>query len=115
MSRHLPIVILSVNPELIEGSALKAIEAETIDVYGKQLQKSVQLPEIEMKILSFVNEKNVSNSLVSFKDITMNFSITKPTTRAKLRRLAALGLLSVEKRGRHKSLKITSAGRRIIQ
>ncbi len=108
------IIILSLNPELIEESKLKAIEAETIDLYGKHLRKKVELSDLEMDILKYANEKNVTNKLVSYKDITNNFKITKPTTRVKINKLQGLGLLQVEQKGRFKSLKITSAGRRII-
>lgn len=111
---HECIVILSVNPELVEDSQLKALEAETIDLYGKHLRKKVELTEMEMNILNYINENNIVNKLVSYKDITNNFKITKPTTRVKINKLQGLGLLQIEQRGRFKSLKITSAGRRII-
>lgn len=108
------IIILSVNPELIEEQQLKSIEAEAIDLYGKHLRKTVELSDLEMNILKFINEKNITNKLASYKDITNNFKITKPTTRVKINKLQSLGLLQVDQKGRFKSLKITSAGRRII-
>ncbi len=111
---HDCIIILSLNPELIEESKLRAIEAETIDLYGKHLQKKVDLSDLEMNILKYINEKNITNKLASYKDITENFKITKPTTRVKINKLQIFGLLQVEQKGRFKSLRITSAGRRII-
>ena len=114
ISAHNSIAILSINPELVEGSQLKAIETETIDLYGKHLRNKVELSDIEMDILQYINERNVVSKLASYKDITGNFRITKPTTRAKIAKLQNLGLLTVEQKGRFKSLKITSAGRRII-
>lgn len=109
-SAHDCIVILSVNPLLINEPQFKAIEAESIDLYGKQL-----LSDMEMNILTYINEKNTSNRLASYNDITNNFNITKPTTRVKIEKLQRLWLLSIEQKGRFKSLKITSAGRRIIK
>ncbi len=111
---HDCIIILSVNPDLVEEQQLKAIEAETVDLYGKHLKKRIELTELEMKVLRFVNENNVFSKLVSYKDITREFKITKPTTRVKISKLQGLGLLQIEQRGRFKSLKITSAGRRIM-
>ncbi|MDP7180590.1 MAG: DUF835 domain-containing protein [Candidatus Woesearchaeota archaeon] len=111
---HETIIILSVNPDLVEESKLKAIESETIDLYGKHLKERVELSELEMNVLKFVNENNVTNRLVSYKDITIKFNITKPTTRVKIRKLEHLNLLTVNQKGRFKSIKITSAGRRII-
>ena len=112
---HECIIIIAVNPELIEEPQLKAIEAETIDLYGKHLKGKAELTGMEMKILRYVNDKNIINNLASYKDITDEFGITKPTTRARISRLQGLGLLQVEQRGRFKSLKVTSAGRRIIK
>ncbi|MBR9699340.1 DUF835 domain-containing protein [Candidatus Woesearchaeota archaeon] len=108
------IIILSLNPSLVTDNALKAIEAEAIDVYGKQLKKGIDLPDSEMNILHYINDKNIKNQLASYSDITSQFKITKPTTRVKINKLQGLGLVQVERRGRYKSLRITSAGRRII-
>ena len=114
ISTHNSIAILSVNPDLVNASSLKTIESETVDLYGKHLRNKVELSDIEMNILQYINEKNIVSKLASYKDITGNFKITKPTTRAKIAKLQNLGLLTVEQKGRFKSLKITSAGRRII-
>ena len=108
------IIILSINPDLVGEPQLKSIEAETVDLYGKHLRSKVELSDIEMEILKFVNGRNVINKLISYKDITNNFKITKPTTRVKIGKLQNLGLLQVEQKGRFKSLRITSAGRRLI-
>ena len=114
ISTHNSIAILSVNPDLVNASSLKTVESETVDLYGKHLRNKVELSDIEMNILQYINEKNIVSKLASYKDITGNFKITKPTTRAKIAKLQNLGLLTVEQKGRFKSLKITSAGRRII-
>lgn len=114
VQNHECIIIMSLNPELIDESKLKAIEVETIDLFGKYLKQKIALSEIEMNILNFINESNVTNKLVSYKDITDNFNITKPTTRVKISNLQSLCLVLVEQRGRFKSLKITSSGRKLI-
>ncbi|MBI4447950.1 DUF835 domain-containing protein [Candidatus Woesearchaeota archaeon] len=108
------IIILSANPSLIKESQIKAIEAETVDLYGKHLSKGIELSELELGALNYINEKNINNKLVSYKDITKNFNITKPTTRAKIKNLQKMGLIQVEQKGRFKSLKATSTGRRIL-
>jgi len=108
------IVIISANPELVSEDKLKVIAADTIDLYGKHLKNKIELADNEMEMLKLINEKNIVNKLVSYKDITENFKITKPTTRVKINKLQGLGLLQVDQRGRFKSLKITSAGRKII-
>ena len=108
------IIILSINQEVIEESKVKAIEAETIDLYGSHLRKKVELTDMEMNILKLINEGNIKNKLVSYKDITQGFKITKPTTRVKINKLQGLGLIQIEQKGRFKTLKITSSGRKII-
>lgn len=108
------IMIISANPGLVEESKLKRIEIEAVDIYGRHLRKGAELSDMEMNILKYINDSNVINRLVSYKDITDNFKITKPTTRVKISRLQGLGLLQVEQRGRFKSLKITSSGRRMM-
>ena len=113
-SAHQCIIILSVNPVLLDERHLHAIEAETIDLYGTHLRKKIELADMEIDILRYINERNMSNKLASYGNITNNFNITKPTTRVKIDKLQKLGLLLIEQKGRFKSLKITSAGRRII-
>ena len=114
VSLHDSIIILSVNGELLDSPKLKVLESLTVDVYGRDLKQKVELTEIEKEILRLINDKNNRNELISFKDITQRFNITKPTTRVKIRKLLALGLIQVETNGRFKSLRITSRGRRII-
>ena len=111
---HQCIIIISAHEDALEERQLKAIEAEAIDLYGKHLKAKVALPEQEMNILKYINDQNVMNKLVSFKDITQQFNITKPTTRVKIDKLKQLGLVDIDQRGRFKALKITSSGRRIL-
>ena len=108
------IIILAANSKLLKASDMDILNAETIDLFGSHLKKSVNLTEQELKMLSFINERNIENRLVSYKDITSNFNITKPTTRAKIAHLQRLNLIMIEPRGRFKSIKITSLGRSML-
>lgn len=108
------VIILSLNPDIVSDSELKSIQAESIDLYGKHLKENIDLQEMELEMLKFINERNINNKLVSYKDITNKFDITKPTTRSKIKNLQSLGLLNVEQKGRYKTLKITSSGRKIL-
>ena len=112
---HESIIIVSLNPDAVDPRLMRSIEAETIDILGKELRRKTDLTPMESDILAFINIQNVQNRLVSFKDITAKFRITKPTTRAKVSRLQGIGLVQVEQRGRFKSLKVTSAGRRMLR
>ncbi|MBI4454142.1 DUF835 domain-containing protein [Candidatus Woesearchaeota archaeon] len=112
---HESIIILSLNPDIVDEQKLKAIQSEAIDLYGKHLAQGAELTEIELSALRFINENNIYNRLVSYKDITEKFNITKPTTRVKIAKLQNMGLLQIDQKGRFKSLKITSTGRKIIR
>ena len=86
-----------------------------VESKNEDLDKTnIELSEIEMNILEFINSSNETNRLVTYKDITKKFNITKPTTRSKIKRLHGLGLLTVEQQGRFKSLNITTVGKNII-
>ena len=111
---HNTIILLSVNPDVIQDKELKQIEAETADVYADVSDSNIQLDDMQFRILSFINQNNINNKLVSYKDITNTFNITKPTTRAKIKQLRDAGLIRVEQKGRYKALMITSAGRRLL-
>ncbi len=111
---HPSIVLLSVNAELMEKSHLAALEAFTMDIYGRSLRDGISLPPMEKEIIRFINDSNIRNTLVSYKDITAHFDITKPTTRVKIFHLQQLGLVAVEPRGRFKSLRATSKGRALL-
>ena len=100
-------------PELIEPGQMKALEAEAIDLFGRK--PAAELSDQEIEMLRLINEGNVTNRLVSFTHLTQRFGITKPTTRKRVARFQQLGLVQVEQRGRTKSLKITSAGRKMLE
>ncbi|HIH38627.1 DUF835 domain-containing protein [Candidatus Woesearchaeota archaeon] len=111
---HDCIIIIAAQPKLLTEDQLSLLSEETEDPFGKQLGK-ITLSELEKNILAYINEGNISNKLVTFKHITSHFSITKPTTRVKISRLAYLGLVMIEQQGRYKSLRITSSGRKLLK
>ncbi len=112
VARRKCVVIISANPAVIPKEQMEAFSAETIDLFGGRAGAGLSKDEAEL--LSFVNEGNVASRLVSYTDVTEQLGITKPTARAKIRRLQDAGFLSVEKVGRVKAVRITSLGRKII-
>ncbi len=115
ISQNNCIIILSINTSITKDEEFSLINSEAIDLYGKHLSNNVNLSEMELEILNLVNINNNMNKIISFKDITNKFNITKPTTRTKVKRLQALGLINIELKGRVKCIKITSIGRKIIK
>jgi len=114
VQHHECIILLALDPELLSPQQLKNLESESVDIYGTSLKQKVVLDELERGILNFINEKNIINQLISYKDITSTFNITKPTTRARISKLQRMGMLKVDQQGRFKSLKLTSVARKFI-
>lgn len=108
------VIILSLNPELIAREKMTILEALAVDVYGKDLKDKLELTILEKNILRQINDNNIINTLISYKDITSAFNITKPTTRVKIERLVSLGLVTVDTSGRFKTLRVTSRGRKLL-
>ena len=114
ITKRKSIIILAGNQDLLPPTQLRILESECVDLFGEHLKKSVSLSEQELSMLRFINERNIENKLVSYKDITAAFKITKPTTRAKITALQQANLVSIEQKGRYKAIKITSSGRRFL-
>lgn len=113
-SLHDTIILIGMQKSLVQEQYVRAVEIEAVDLFGRHFAKNIALSEQESAILSFINKNNSYNKLVSYKDITREFNITKPTTRIRLERLKQLGLISVDSRGRYKAIRITSAGRKFV-
>jgi len=114
LASHESIIIISIKQELIKEDQLKTIESETVDLFGSRLRNKIALSDKEMMMLKQINESNITNKLISYKDITESLGVTKPTTRAYINSLQSFGLIQIEQKGRFKALKITSAGRRML-
>ncbi|HII16544.1 TPA: DUF835 domain-containing protein [Candidatus Woesearchaeota archaeon] len=108
------VLILGINPESITQQALASLRTEAVDLYHKELARSLHLTGQELAILSLINERNAEHKMISFRDISASQNITKPTTRARIRRLYDLGLVTVDQKGRYKSLSLTAKGRRAL-
>jgi archaellum biogenesis ATPase FlaH len=107
------IIILSVNPESLRERDVKALEQETKSVYG-MVSKKIKLKEDELSILTYINQQNTKNKVVTYNEITRAFRITKPTTRTKIRHLEEKRLVRIQRAGRTKTITITALGRTII-
>ena len=66
-------------------------------------------------LLQFVHSENNDGRRPSFRNITDSFSITKTTTRNRIRDLKSKGLLRVIEEGKYKLLEVTSDGDSIMK
>ncbi len=108
------IIILSLNSSVLSSNKLELIEKETHDVYGKELTNNINLTISEKKCLEIINNANINGDMITYKDISSELNITKPTTRTKIDKLQKFGLVTIDKLGRYKTLKITSRGRKLL-
>lgn len=107
-------IILSLNSSVLSSNKLELIEKETSDIYGKDLTKKINLTNSEKKCLELINFANINSNMITYKDISAELNITKPTTRTKIDKLQRLNLITIDKVGRYKTLKITSRGRKLL-
>lgn len=108
------IVLVRLNPSVVSSTEL-AILGEELERLPDQNVDHITIDKKLFDILRFVNEKNRNKSLVSYKNISKSFSITKVTTAKRINSLADRELITIKKRGRLKTIYITNKGKRLLQ
>lgn len=108
------IVLVRLNPSVVSSTEL-AILGEELERLPDQNVDHITIDKKLFDILRFVNEKNRNKSLVSYKNISKSFSITKVTTAKRINSLAERELITIKKRGRLKTIYITNKGKRLLQ
>jgi len=110
------IIILSLNPMTLNESQLNLIEAEAKDISNLvKKDDTVKLDYDVYEILRYVDIQNRENKIVSFKIISKQFNITKPTTKKKLDLLRDLKLIEIRKHGRDKNLYLSEKGKKLLE
>jgi len=113
-SKFNSIVLVRLNPSVVSSTEL-AILGEELERLPDQNVDHITIDKKLFDILRFVNEKNRNKSLVSYKNISKSFSITKVTTAKRINSLAERELITIKKRGRLKTIYITNKGKRLLQ
>ncbi|MCM2325722.1 MAG: DUF835 domain-containing protein [Candidatus Woesearchaeota archaeon] len=108
------IILLSVNTQSLSSKQLSLVSEEAQDITNLVSADDLKLQKDIYEILSFINFQNSSNKKVVFKDVSVRFDITKPTTKKKIMQLVSLNLISIEESGREKSLVMTQQGKELI-
>lgn len=108
------IVLIRLNPAVISKTDL-AILKEELKNLPEQSVENITIDNKLFNILQFVEKKNAHKSLVSFKNVGKQFSITKVTTAKRINNLEGKDLVAIKKRGRLKTIHITDKGRRLLQ
>jgi DNA-binding MarR family transcriptional regulator len=107
------ILLLSLNPLILDTKQLKMLEEETKDLF--EFKEVRTLPEHLHNLLEYIYKQNLTRKPVAFKDISQKFSISKTTTGQRIHELEEKRLVEVRREGRYKMLMITEEGRKIFE
>ncbi len=108
------VILIRLNPAVISTTEL-AILNEELKQLPEQSVENITIDNKLFDILQYVDKQNANKSLVSFKNIRKQFSITKVTTAKRINSLEEKDLVTIKKRGRLKTIYITDKGKRLLQ
>jgi PAS domain S-box-containing protein len=104
------IVIITLDPALVEERDLRLIRKECSRVRSK----GISLPDEMYEVLRYVYMRNRVGEKPSIKDVMASFSITRNTAKKRINYLANRGLLNIIKNGRLRLLEVTERGKEIF-
>jgi PAS domain S-box-containing protein len=105
------IIILSIDPNILNQRELRLLENETMEIMPRFKQK---LPEDLFTILRFVYEQNSSGVKPTYSIVEHELGVCKPTMRKRIRRLISGGYLLDNRIGRSKIVELTERGKNIF-
>jgi hypothetical protein len=101
------ICLVSIDPGTITSPQLRLLEKECSDLQPVHQSK---LDDSLFTILKLIYIRNLTNLSTSYRDITTNLKISKPTARKRCATLVYMGYLSEGTMGRKKTFSITGKG-----
>ena len=107
------ILLLHLNPSIVDARQLAIIEDELQRLPSQKIE-DVQLDEELFEILKFIIQQNQLNTLVTFSQISQQFSIVRETVRKRLRTLENKELITINKQGRKKTLYASEKGKTLL-
>jgi len=105
---HQSILIISLDPEILEKNELLLLEKEVVEV---KLKHEPDFPEDLYEILEFVYEENKRGKKPARKDIEKKFTISRTTARKRINKLKHLELVMDKEWGKYKILVLTDKGK----
>lgn len=103
-------LIVNINPNTLTAKELSLLEQELNVIPKPALKEGSEFQEDLHEILVYLG----NNDRVSYKHIGKNFSITKTTTRRRIKKLETRGLVTIRKNGRNKIVKLTEKGMELL-
>lgn len=96
IARNKGVLLMRINPSVVNTSQLALIEEE-LKLLPSQKIDAIDLEDYLFGVLTFIDEQNRHNALVSFKKIGQKFSISRVTTAKRLNILEEKGLIFIKK------------------
>jgi PAS domain S-box-containing protein len=109
MKNH--IILISIDPDIIDNKELSLIEKETIELEPRQ---KLLLDDDQIRILKYIFKQNLLTNKPSYTDLCDNLHTSKPTMRNKIRTLKEKGYLIEYKSGNKKLLEISEKTRSLL-
>lgn len=113
IARNKGVLLMRLNPSVVNTSQLALIEEE-LKLLPSQKIDAIDLEDYLFGVLTFIDEQNRHNALVSFKKIGQKFSISRVTTAKRLNILEENGLIFIKKHGKSKTVHISEKGKTLL-
>jgi len=113
IARNKGVLLMRINPSVVNTSQLALIEEE-LKLLPSQKIDAIDLEDYLFGVLTFIDEQNRHNALVSFKKIGQKFSISRVTTAKRLNILEEKGLIFIKKHGKSKTVHISEKGKTLL-
>jgi len=108
------LLLIHINSDLLPKELISVLKEEIYDHHSEKFDE-ISIDKDLYEILKFINEKNVNNIIVSFKEIGIKFVISKITVSKKINKIINLDLVKSSKSGRAKVLHLTTKGMNLIK
>ena len=114
IDRTQSVFIIQINPDMYTTKQLSLLKEE-LTVFQRSEVEDVSLDESLYQILSFIYKQNQGNIVVSYNKVGKQFHISKVTTGKRILELKRKGLVSIQVKGRMKSIIATKKAEDLIQ
>jgi PAS domain S-box-containing protein len=108
------VFIIQINPDMYTNKQLSLLKEE-LTVFQRAEVEDVSLDESLYQILCFIYKQNQGNIVVSYNKVGKQFAISKVTTGKRILELKRKGLVTIQLKGRMKSILITKKAEDLIQ
>ena len=108
------VLIVQINPDMYTTKQLSLLKEE-LTVFQRAEVDDVSLDESLYQILCFIHEQNQGNIVVSYNKVGDQFQISKVTTGKRILELKRKGLVTIQIKGRMKSILVTKKAEDLIQ